>query len=152
MVATPGRLLGHLENTKWFSLRLLKYLVMDEADRLLDLDFGPILDKILKILPRRRTYLFSATILSKVEALQRAPLLNPLRVSVSSENQTVATLLQSYIFIPYKHKDMYLVHLLTDLAGRTGIIFIRTINKARRILIMLQSLGFSATPLYLQLS
>jgi len=62
IVATPGRLLDHLENTKGFSLRSLKYLVMDEADRLLDLDFGPILDKILKVLPReRRTYLFSAT-------------------------------------------------------------------------------------------
>ena len=50
-----------LETTKGFSLRLLKYLVMDEADRLLDMDFGPILEKILKFLPReRRTFLFSA--------------------------------------------------------------------------------------------
>lgn len=48
VVATPGRLLDHLENTKGFSLRSLKYLVLDEADRLLDLDFGDILDKILK--------------------------------------------------------------------------------------------------------
>lgn len=47
LVATPGRLLDHLENTKGFSLRNLKYLVMDEADRLLDMDFGPIIDKIL---------------------------------------------------------------------------------------------------------
>lgn len=46
VVATPGRLLDHLENTKGFSLKHLKYLVMDEADRLLDLDFGPILDKV----------------------------------------------------------------------------------------------------------
>ena len=48
VVGTPGRLLDHLENTKGFSLRTLKYLVMDEADRLLDLDFGDIIDKILK--------------------------------------------------------------------------------------------------------
>ncbi|KAL9594186.1 MAG: hypothetical protein Q9219_007172 [cf. Caloplaca sp. 3 TL-2023] len=48
IVATPGRLLDHLENTKGFSLRALKYLVMDEADRLLDLDFGDIIDKVLK--------------------------------------------------------------------------------------------------------
>jgi ATP-dependent RNA helicase DDX47/RRP3 len=54
--------MDHLENTKGFSLRNLKYLVMDEADRLLDLDFGPVLDKILRLLPRenRHTYLFSA--------------------------------------------------------------------------------------------
>ena len=64
-------------------MRTLKYLVMDEADRLLDLDFGPILDKILKVLPRegRHTYLFSATMWSKVESLQRASLQNPFRVS-----------------------------------------------------------------------
>jgi ATP-dependent RNA helicase DDX47/RRP3 len=88
VVATPGRLLDHLENTKGFSLRNLKYLVMDEADRLLDLDFGPILDKILKVLPHesRRTYLFSATMTSKVESLQRASLKNPLRVSRSTNN------------------------------------------------------------------
>jgi len=102
VVATPGRLLDHLENTKGFSLRNLKYLVMDEADRLLDLDFGPILDKILKALPRegRKTYLFSATMSNKVESLQRASLTNPLKVSVNtstSKHQTVATLLQSYI-------------------------------------------------------
>ena len=54
VVATPGRLLDHLENTRGFSLRSLKYLVMDEADRLLDLDFGAIIDKILKVLPRER--------------------------------------------------------------------------------------------------
>lgn len=54
VIATPGRLLDHLENTRGFSLRSLKYLVMDEADRLLDLDFGAIIDKILKVLPRER--------------------------------------------------------------------------------------------------
>jgi ATP-dependent RNA helicase DDX47/RRP3 len=77
VVATPGRLLDHLENTKGFSLRHLKYLVLDEADRLLDLDFGPILDKVLRTLPKRTTYLFSATMSSKVESLQRASLSNP---------------------------------------------------------------------------
>lgn len=59
IVATPGRLMDHLENTKGFSLRALKYLVMDEADRLLDMEFGDVLDRIFEILPRERhTYLF----------------------------------------------------------------------------------------------
>jgi ATP-dependent RNA helicase DDX47/RRP3 len=152
VVATPGRLLDHLENTKGFSLRQLKYLVMDEADRLLDLDFGPILDKILKILPRRKTYLFSATMSNKVESLQRASLSNPLRVSVSMQHQTVSTLLQSYIFMPHKHKDIHLIHMLNELAGQTGIIFTRTVNEAQRISIMLRTLGFSAIPIHGQLS
>ncbi|KAH0839106.1 ATP-dependent rRNA helicase RRP3 [Fonsecaea monophora] len=155
VVATPGRLLDHLENTKGFSLRQLKYLVMDEADRLLDLDFGPILDKILKILPRegRKTYLFSATMSSKVESLQRASLSNPLRVAVSQDKyQTVSTLIQSYLFIPHKHKDLYLIHVLNELAGQTGIIFTRTVNEAQRISILLRTLGFSAIPIHGQLS
>jgi ATP-dependent RNA helicase DDX47/RRP3 len=154
IVATPGRLLDHLENTKGFSLRLLKYLVMDEADRLLDLDFGPILDKILKVLPReRRTYLFSATMSSKVESLQRASLKDPLRVSISSNKyQTVSTLLQSYVFIPHQHKDTYLVYLINEFAGQSAIVFTRTVNETQRIAILLRTLGFGAIPLHGQLS
>jgi ATP-dependent RNA helicase DDX47/RRP3 len=154
IVATPGRLLDHLENTKGFSLRTLKYLVMDEADRLLDMDFGPLLDKILKVLPReRRTFLFSATMSSKVESLQRASLSNPLRVSVSSNKyQTVSTLLQSYRFLPHKHKDIYLVYLLNEFAGQSAIIFTRTVHETQRISFLLRSLGFGAIPLHGQLS
>ncbi len=154
IVATPGRLLDHLENTKGFSLRSLKYLVMDEADRLLDLDFGPILDKILKVLPReRRTYLFSATMSSKIESLQRASLRDPLRVSISSNKyQTVSTLLQSYVFIPHQHKDTYLVYLINEFAGQSAIVFTRTVNETQRIAILLRTLGFGAIPLHGQLS
>ena len=153
IVATPGRLLDHLENTKGFSLRALKYLVMDEADRLLDLDFGPILDKILKVLPReRRTYLFSATMSSKVESLQRASLRDPLRVQISTKYQTVSTLLQSYLFIPHPHKDTYLIYLLNDFAGQSAIVFTRTVNETQRLAILLRTLGFGAIPLHGQLS
>ena len=151
VIATPGRLLDHLENTKGFTLRQLKYLVMDEADRLLDLDFGPIIDKILKIIPRegRKTYLFSATMSSKVNALQRTSLSDPVKVKVSlDKEQTVATLHQSYLFVPEKHKDVYLIWLLNELAGRSMIIFTRTVHETQRIAILLRLLGFSAIPLH----
>jgi ATP-dependent RNA helicase DDX47/RRP3 len=104
IVATPGRLQDHLENTKGFSLRGLKFLVcresiyssytahipwcqvLDEADRLLDMDFGPVIDNILKVIPKERTtYLFSATMTTKVAKLQRASLSNPVRVEVSTK-------------------------------------------------------------------
>ncbi|CAO2648153.1 Nn.00g090750.m01.CDS01 [Neocucurbitaria sp. VM-36] len=155
VVATPGRLLDHLENTKGFSLKYLKYMVLDEADRLLDLDFGPVLDKILKVLPRegRHTYLFSATMSSKVESLQRAALQNPVRVSISSSShQVVSTLLQRYFFLPHKHKDLYLIHLLNDNIGHPTIIFTRTVNETQRIAVLLRTLGFGAIPLHGQLS
>ncbi|KAM0257368.1 hypothetical protein ACHAQJ_004456 [Trichoderma viride] len=154
IVATPGRLVDHLEKTKGFSLRSLKYLVMDEADRLLDMDFGPSIDKILKFIPReRRTYLFSATMSSKVESLQRASLRDPARVSVSSNKyQTVSTLLQHYVFVPHKRKDTYLIYLVNEFAGKSIIIFTRTVFEAQRTAILLRTLGFGAIPLHGQLS
>lgn len=103
--ATPGRLVDHLENTKGFNLRSLKYLVMDEADRILNMDFEAEVDKILKVIPReRRTYLYSATMTKKVQKLQRASLRDPVRVEVSSKYQTVDKLQQFYLFIPSKFK------------------------------------------------
>ena len=128
VVATPGRLLDHLSGTKGFSLSSIKYFVMDEADKLLDMDFGPSIDKLLKILPRRHTSLFSATMTSKLEKLQRASLNNPVRVAMSSKYSTVDTLLQSYIFFPFKFKEIYLVYLVNELAGQSMIIFTRTCN------------------------
>jgi ATP-dependent RNA helicase DDX47/RRP3 len=155
VVATPGRLLDHLEKTKGFSLqRTLKYLVMDEADRLLDMDFGPILDKILKFIPReRRTFLFSATMSSKVESLTRASLRDPVRISISvTKYQTVATLIQNYIFIPHIHKDTYLIFLVNEFAAQSIIVFTRTVYDTQRLAILLRALGFGAIPLHGQLS
>ncbi|KAK2775255.1 ribosomal RNA processing protein [Onygenales sp. PD_12] len=152
VVATPGRLLDHLENTEGFSLQQLKYLVLDEADRLLGLDCGPTLGKIMRILPRRTTFLFSAILSSNVELLQRAALSDPLKVWVSTKSQTVSTLLQSYSFTSLKYKDIYLAQLLNERAGQTAIIFTHTINDTKRLTIMLRSLGFSAIPIHSQLS
>ncbi|KAK4542547.1 ribosomal RNA processing protein [Oleoguttula mirabilis] len=154
VVATPGRLMDHLENTKGFSLRQLKYLVMDEADRLLDLDFGPILDKILQVLPReRRTMLFSATMSTKLDNLTRAALQNPVRVSISSSSyQTVKNLMQRYVFIPHKFKDIYLIYLLHEFAGQSCILFTRTVNETQRLAFLLRALGRSAIPLHGQMN
>jgi ATP-dependent RNA helicase DDX47/RRP3 len=154
VVATPGRLLDHLENTKGFSLAKLKYLVMDEADRLLDLDFGPILDKILQVLPKERhTMLFSATMNSKLDNLTRAALHNPVRVSISTSSyQTVKNLKQKYIFIPHKFKDVYLIHLLHNFTGQTCILFTRTIHETQRLAFLLRALGISSIPLHGQLN
>lgn len=126
---------------------------MDEADRLLDMDFGPAIDKILKVIPRERhTYLFSATMTTKVAKLQRASLSNPVKIEVSSKYSTVDTLMQHYMFIPLKHKDTYLVYLANELSGRTMIIFTRTVHDASRTALMLRHLGFPAIPLHGQLS
>jgi len=152
VIATPGRLVDHLENTKGFSLRMLKYLVLDEADRILNMDFEKEVDTILKVIPKdRRTYLFSATMTQKVQKLERASLSDPVRLEVSSKYQTVETLQQYYLLIPFKHKDVYLVHILNELAGNSFIIFCNTCNNTQRVALLLRNLGFTAIPLHGQM-
>lgn len=153
IIATPGRLVDHLENTKGFSLRSLKCLVMDEADRILNMDFEQEVDKILKVIPRERTtYLYSATMTKKVAKLQRASLKNPVKVEVSTKYQTVDKLQQSYLFIPVKYKDVYLVFLLNELAGNSFMIFCSTCANTTRVALMLRNLGLTAIPLHGQMS
>ncbi|XP_008559154.1 probable ATP-dependent RNA helicase DDX47 [Microplitis demolitor] len=153
IIATPGRLLDHLKNTKGFNLRSLKYLVMDEADRILNQDFEKELDEILRAIPReRRTLLFSATMTKKVKKLQRASLNNPVKVEVSTKYQTVEKLDQYYLFIPAKFKDVYLVHILNELAGNSFMIFCATCNNTVRTALLLRNLGLMAVPLHGQMS
>jgi len=118
--------------------------IFDEADKLLNMDFEKEINQILEVIPKdRNTYLFSATMTNKVSKLQRASLVNPVKVEVSSKYnlsfkhliyflryQTVSTLTQNYIFIPAKFKDCYLTYLLNEFAGNSTIIFINTCMNA----------------------
>lgn len=150
IIATPGRLMDHLENTKGFSLKKLRFLVMDEADRLLDMEFGPVLDRILKIIPTqgRTTYLFSATMTSKIDKLQRASLTDPVKCAVSNKYQTVDTLVQTLMVVPGGLKNTFLVYLLNEFIGKTIIIFTRTKANAERLSGLCNLLEFSATALH----
>ena len=142
IIATPGRLADHIENTKGFSLKAVKYLVLDEADRLLDSDYGPKIDLIIRSIPQdRNTMLFSATMTSKVHKLQRACLKDPVKVEVNQKYETVDTLMQSYLFFPLKFKDCYLVYLLNELAGNSCIVFTATCAAATKVSLMLRNLG-----------
>lgn len=148
IVGTPGRVLDHLKNTKGFSLARLKYLVLDEADRLLNEDFEESLNEILGMIPReRRTFLFSATMTKKVEKLQRVCLRNPVKIETSSKYSTVDTLKQQYRFLPAKHKDCYLVYILTEMAGSTSMVFTRTCDSTRLLALILRNLGLKAIPI-----
>lgn len=154
IVATPGRILHHLENTKGFSLNKLGYFIMDEADKLLNLNFEESLDKILEQLPKSRvTFLFSATMTNKVNKLQRASLQNPVKVEVNTQkNQTVNTLQQNYMFIPQKYKESYLVYLANEFVQKSIIIFVIKCKEAMKICLLLRNLGFEAIPLHGQMS
>ncbi|CEF99793.1 Helicase, C-terminal [Ostreococcus tauri] len=153
VVGTPGRVVDHLENTKGFGLKALKVLVLDEADRLLNLDFEEEIDKILRVIPQdRRTQLFSATMTSKVQKLQRACLRDPVKVEVSAKYSTVDSLRQHYLFIPAKHKDCYATYLFNELSASTLIVFARTCDQTRKLALIARNLGFGAVPIHGQMS
>jgi ATP-dependent RNA helicase DDX47/RRP3 len=145
IVGTPGRVVDHLTNTKGFTLKNLKFLVFDEADRLLDLDFEKQIHQLLSVVPKTRTtFLFSATMTSKVHKLQKACLTDPIKVEVNSKYTTVSTLVQNYIFIPAKFKETYLGYLINQFAGNSVIIFVSTCLNSIQTTLILRHLGFKA--------
>merc|ERR1712110_903238 len=108
---------------------------------------------ILRCIPtERRTMLFSATMTKKVAKLQRASLKDPVKVEVSGSYQTWDKLLQYYLFIPLKFKEIYLVHILNELAGNSFMIFCSTCSATLRLSLLLRGLGFTAIPLNGQMS
>lgn len=155
VIGSPGRVLDHLQNTKGFTLDATKVLVLDEADRMLSMDFEEDINQILQVMPSRgsrQTYLFSATMTSKVAKLQRASLSDPVRCEVSaSKYQTVKTLVQEYLFIPSKLKDTYLVYVLNELAGQSAILFVSKCSSAAKVATALRMLGMRATSLHGQM-
>ncbi|KAG6845655.1 ATP-dependent RNA helicase [Tephrocybe sp. NHM501043] len=113
LVATPGRLLDHLQDTKGFVYRNLKALVIDEADRILEVGFEEEMKKIIKILPNenRQSMLFSATQTTKVTDLARISLRpGPVHVDVDKEEttSTVTTLSQGYVVCPSERRFLLL--------------------------------------------
>uniref|UniRef100_A0A8C8BZS3 ATP-dependent RNA helicase n=1 Tax=Oncorhynchus tshawytscha TaxID=74940 RepID=A0A8C8BZS3_ONCTS len=112
LVATPGRLLDHLQNTAGFMYKNLQCLIIDEADRILEVGFEEELKQIIKLLPKRRqTMLFSATQTRKVEDLARISLKKePLYVGVddNKDNATVDGLEQGYVVCPSEKRFMLL--------------------------------------------
>lgn len=152
VIATPGRLVDHLENTKGFSLRTMKFLVLDEADRMLSMDFEEEINQIVQLMPtERNTYLFSATMTSKVRKLQRASLKEPVKVEITHKFATPETLKQHYLFIPAKFKDCYLAYILNEVAGQSVLIFASTCNGTQKVTLMLRNLGFQAICLHGQM-
>eukprot|EP00345_Euplotes_harpa_P018783 CAMPEP_0168342046 /NCGR_PEP_ID=MMETSP0213-20121227/15113_1 /TAXON_ID=151035 /ORGANISM="Euplotes harpa, Strain FSP1.4" /LENGTH=176 /DNA_ID=CAMNT_0008348773 /DNA_START=671 /DNA_END=1201 /DNA_ORIENTATION=+ len=84
---------------------------------------------------------------SKVHKLQRASLVDPVKVEVSDKYQTVSTLVQNYHFLPNKYKETYLVYLLTEFTGKKVIVFNSTCMNTLKMSIMLRNLGFKAVAL-----
>ena len=148
IVATPGRLLD-LVNQGLCHLGHIEYFVLDEADRMLDMGFIHDVKKIVAKLPRKRqTLFFSATMPKSVSVLAGDLLHKPVNVSVTAQATTVDRIDQSVIFTPQNHKQLQLIHLLSDEAVTSAIVFTRTKHRANRVSLALSKAGISSEPIH----
>lgn len=144
VVATPGRLLDHLEKRN-VDFEYLEVLVLDEADRMLDMGFAPQLNRIVEQIPKyRQTLLFSATMPPEVEALARKYLRKPVVVQVGRRSSAANTVTHAVYPVPRHRKSDLLVHLLTNNVSESVLVFTRTKHGADRVVRDLERSGISA--------
>ncbi len=144
VVATPGRLLDHLEKRN-VDFTFLETLVLDEADRMLDMGFAPQLNRIVEQIPRyRQTLLFSATMPPEVEALARKYLRKPVVVQVGRRSSAATTVTHAVYPVPRQRKNDLLVHLLSEKDHESVLVFTRTKSGADRVVHDLERAGIDA--------
>ena len=143
IVATPGRLIDHLEQ-RTFNLNNVGVLVLDEADRMLDMGFEPQIKKIMAGLPeQRQTMLFSATI----SQIARKYMAKPLRVEVAPAGSTTEQVEQELFVVPRNQKMALLAELLLEYRG-TVLVFSRTKHGAKKMTRVLNKIGHKAAEIH----
>ena len=154
VIGTPGRLADHLRSSgSAVVMRNARFLVIDEADRLLELGFANDLGSILSQLPaRRQTLLFSATMSGALQRLQRLALTSPHVADLAPSERVPAALALDYIFVPSNVRDLYLVFLVRRFreAGDTIIIFTSTCRACEVLACTLRALEIDCAPLHSQ--
>ena len=126
LIATPGRLLDHVEQ-RTVNLSQVGILVLDEADRMLDMGFLPDLDRIMRLLPaQRQTLLFSATFSNEIRKLARTYLKNPVEIEVAKRNATADTVTQIAYAMAGEAKRAAVVHLVKSRGLKQVIVFSNT--------------------------
>ncbi|MBL4694255.1 DEAD/DEAH box helicase [Candidatus Gracilibacteria bacterium] len=147
IVATPGRLIDHVEQ-KNISLANVGMLVLDEADRMLDMGFAPQLNRILSFMSKdRQTMLFSATMPEKIAAIAQQYMRSPLRIEVARPGTTAAKIEQE-VFIVHKDDKMDLLERLLNEHDGSVLVFSRTKHGAKKIALKIRQMGHSADELH----
>lgn len=148
VVATPGRLLD-LHRQDAIDLGEIALLVLDEADRMLDLGFARELDALFAALPRRRqTLLFSATLPDSVRAIARRILRNPLSIAPTPPNATAKGVRQEVITVDKKRKTQLFSHLLKRQRWPQVLVFVRTRKNVDELVGNLHAQGFAAAAIH----
>jgi ATP-dependent RNA helicase RhlE len=148
LIATPGRLLDHLRRP-YAKLAGLEVLVLDEADRMLDMGFLPDIRRILKALPeKRQTLFFSATMPNEIRTLTREMLKDPVTIQVDRQSTPAVGITQAIYPVPQHLKSELLAQLLKNDELQSVICFTRTKHRANRLADFLKRQGFKAAPIH----
>lgn len=148
LVATPGRLLD-LHDQKALSLKRVDILILDEADRMLDMGFVRDIKKIISLLPsQRQNLLFSATFSKEIKALAKGILTNPVLVEAAPENTTAEMVTQKIYRVPKSRKAAMVIQLISDGNWNQVLIFTRTKHGANRLAEKLVKRGISAAAIH----
>ncbi len=133
IVATPGRLLDHLRNP-YAKLDKIEYLVLDEADRMLDMGFLPDIRRVLKMVPaKRQTLFFSATMPDPIVKLTKELLHNPATINLERKSAPAVGITQAIYPVPQELKSLLLFTLLERGVMREALVFTRTKHRANRL-------------------
>ena len=144
VVATPGRLLDHMKEP-YTSFKALEVLVLDEADRMLDMGFLPDIRRILGQLPRQRqTLLFSATMPGPIATLAHEMLKDPIRIDVERQSKPATGVAQAVYAVPQELKGALLLELLRREHMDDTLVFTRTKHRANRVAEFLVKNGIRA--------
>ncbi|MEN0056642.1 MAG: DEAD/DEAH box helicase, partial [Mucilaginibacter sp.] len=148
LIATPGRLLD-LMNQRFVHLDHVKMLVLDEADRMLDMGFVHDVKKIISKVPaKRQTLFFSATMPKEIQQLADTILTNPEKVEVTPVSSTADTIQQSLFYVDKNDKKSLLIHILKDKNIKTVLVFTRTKHGADRVVKDLNRVGITAEAIH----
>ena len=148
LVATPGRLLDHIE-AKNVVLNQVEYVVLDEADRMLDIGFLPDLQRILSYLPKQRiTLLFSATFSPEIKRLASSYLQNPITIEVARPNETASTVSQHFYSVSDDDKRRALRQLIKQHAITQAFVFVNSKLGCARLARTLERDGLNTTALH----
>jgi len=144
LVATPGRLLDHLQ-ADYASLDSIEHLVLDEADRMLDMGFLPDVKRIIRRIPAtRQTLLFSATMPDPIVALTRELMRHPARIALQRKAAPAAGITQAVYPVPQELKRQLLIALLQNGTLDDALVFTRTKHRADRLTKSLKAAGIDA--------
>ncbi len=147
IIATPGRMIDHLQNSR-LNLSKVGILVLDEADRMLDMGFAPQIKKILQSVPKQRqTMLFSATMPQAIIALAKSYMSLPLRVEVAPSGTMVKSVTQELFFVDTRDKISLLSTILNQYTGSV-LIFSRTKFGAKRIAHRVKAFGHTTNEIH----